>query len=155
MTETEAQNFVNDVLKGLWADWEPTDAQYSLWVRKLLRFQYNKAKVALENWFLETKYTGKQPDINKILKYLSTKRAYDRGILQPEPVKVFELFDQQNPRWRMSFWESSLEALKRREPHEIEREAEQKRLGCNMMYSGNYVLIMDWKRHFEESLLNA
>lgn len=156
MTETEAQNFVNDVLKGLWTDWEITDAQYSLWARRLLRFHYGKAKNTLENWFCEAKRTYKSPPINNILKYLISEKAWDKGTLQREPalpVLAFELFDQENPRRRMKFYESSLAALKRREPHEIEKEAEQTRLGCNELYKCNFVLLMEWKRHFEESLL--
>lgn len=153
MNETEAQNFVEQALKGLWTDWEPSDAQYSLWVRRLLRFQFSKAKESLERWLCEANITYKAPPFNKILKYLSAKKAWDRNISQPEPVKVFELYDQENPKRRMSFWESSLEALKKRDPHEIEQEAQRKRLGCNLMYSCNFVLIMDWKRHFEEGSL--
>lgn len=153
MNETEAQNFIEQVLKGLWPDWEPTDAQYGLWVRRLLRFQFYKAKDALEKWFCETQRTYKIPPINNILKYLSAKKAWDSSKAQPEAVKVFELYDQENPRRRISFWESSLEALKKRDPHEIEQEAQRKRLGCNSMYSGNFVLIMDWKKYFDEGSL--
>jgi hypothetical protein len=140
-------------LKGLWTDWEPSDAQYSLWVRRLLRFQFNKAKDALEKWFCEANRTYKSPPINNILKYLSAKKAYDSSRAQPEAVKVFELYDQENPKRRTSFFESSLEALKRRDPYEIEQEAQRKRIALNVMYSSNFVLIMDWKQYFDEGSL--
>lgn len=149
MTETEAQNFFNEVIKGFWPEWEPTDAQCSLWARKLRRFQYSKAKEAFENWFCEAQRTYKSPPLNNVLKYLSAKKAWDRGILQPEPVKVFELFDQEKPRRKMAFYESSLAALKKRKPHEIEQEAEIRRHGCNAMYSSNWVLCKDWMQYFE------
>ena len=162
MTETEAQTFVSDVLKGLWPDWEPADSMYGLWVRKLLKFDFNKAKHAVGEWLCETKYTKKQPPINKIIQCLLLKKAYDANLVRERstPVKAFEIFceDWQPNHFpggppvkrRYSFWSASLHDLKCRNPQEIEQEAERCRQQYISWCSGNWVVSRDWMQYFEE-----
>ena len=162
MTETEAKSFISDVLKGYWPDWEPTDVIYSLWVWKLRRFDYGKAKQALGEWFSEVDYTKKTPPINKILKFFILQEAHDenRRGARRKPAKVFEVFCED---WQpnhipggppikrhYSAWSASLAELKARDPHEIEQEAERVRQDLINRYSGNWVVNRLWMQYFEE-----
>ncbi len=164
MTETEAQSFVQDVLKGYWPDWEPTDVIYGLWVWKLRKFDYGKAKAVVGELFCEKdyadKYAKKQPPISKILKSLLLKKAY--GSLRrarPEPVLVFEVIceDWQKAQYSIApfkrkygHWEESLAKLKARDPHEIEQEAERCRQWYIRQYGGNWIVNRLWMQYFEE-----
>lgn len=75
MTNNEAEQFVNKVLRGLWPSWKPTDIFLDLWVSKLGNYDYFRAEQELKNWLCETDYITKTPPINKILKYLNAKKA--------------------------------------------------------------------------------
>lgn len=150
MTEIESQQFITEVLKGFWPDWELTDAQYGLWTNRLKRFQYNKAEDALGDWMVETKRTYKFPPINLIIKYLQAKGAYDSRNLKPDAPIVFELRDQESNRYLRPFCESSMRALLRRNPEEIEQEAMRKCADCNSMYGGRWYIIQTWNLHFGE-----
>ncbi len=86
MNETEAQKFIGDVLKGFFPAWETTNAEYKVWVRKLIAFDYNKAERALGDWLSEELFHGKAPKLGKVLKALFSR---DAGIviekkLQPD-----------------------------------------------------------------------
>ena len=163
MTETESQQFVSEILKGFWPDWEPADSMYGLWARKLRKFDFEKAKVAIGDWFTETKITGKRPPLNKIIEGLLIRGAYDKSLRRQEPVLAFEIFCEdwqanQIPggppvKRKSSFWSPTLAKLTRRDPHEIEQEAERCRQQYIGWWGGNWVIVQEWKRYFDESLL--
>lgn len=75
MTDNEATQFIENVLKGLWPSWSPTDMQYGLWISKLRNYDYFKAERELKNWICETDYVAKAPAIGKILKYFNAKKV--------------------------------------------------------------------------------
>ncbi|KKM86150.1 hypothetical protein LCGC14_1281880 [marine sediment metagenome] len=77
MTEPEATQFIEYVLKGLWPTWKPTDIELGLWLWKLKSFDYYKAEVEVKNWLCETLFPTKSPQIGKLLTYLSAHKAGD------------------------------------------------------------------------------
>ena len=162
MTETESQQFVSEVLKGFWPDWEPADSMYGLWAKKLRKFDFNKAKNSLGQWFCEAKNTGKRPPINKIIQYLNTQDVRDGRIRKPEPVKAFEIFCEDWTKTQFSvapfkrkysFWSSTLHELTCRSPQEIEQEAERARQMYIGWFGGNWIVVREWERYFDRSLL--
>ncbi len=165
MTETEAQSIVTDVLKGYWPDWEEADSMYGLWIRKLRKFDFKKAKFLIGEWLCGAKYSKKQPPINKMIQYLLLKKTCDESLRgeRATPVKAFEIYCED---WQAnhfpggppvkrhySFWCASAHELKNRDPHEIEREAERARQKYISWCPGNWVIIQDWKRYFDEALI--
>lgn len=137
------------MLQGFWPDWEPNQAEYKVWARKLDAYDYRKAERAIGDWLSEQSYQGKTPKLGKVLTALSSRNATVK-MPKPEAVKVYELFDQDNPSRRQSFWSRSEIELKSRTEHSYETEAEHKRSVFNAIYGGNWVVIQDWKRYFNE-----
>ena len=150
MTETEAQSFISNVLKGFWFEWEPSNTEYKVWIRKLSNYDYGKAEKALGDWISEREYQGKAPKIGKVLKALGVRNA---GIVavKLEPIKVFELYEQDNPQKRQSFYVGSEKELRKRPAESYENEAEVNRLRFNNFYGGNWIIIQEWKRHFDKA----
>jgi len=70
MTKPEAQNFIEKVLKGLWAEWAPTDIQLSNWMLKLQACEYAKAKNAVENVWRNETIQHRRPPQGKIFEAL-------------------------------------------------------------------------------------
>lgn len=160
MTETEAQSFVQDVLRGYWPDWEPADVIYGLWVRKLRKFDYGKAKIAVGEWFSDVNFTSKRPPVNKIIKSLLIQGCFDQVLRRAEPVMAFEVFceDWQKNKFeggppvkrKYSAWSPTLAKLKYRDPHEIEAEAERCRQLFIGWYGGSWVVNRHWMQYFDE-----
>lgn len=48
MTRAERLHFIDEQLKGLWPQWTPTEAEMSLWMSVLTRFDYGLARTALQ-----------------------------------------------------------------------------------------------------------
>jgi hypothetical protein len=150
MTEIETQNFISQVLQGFWPEWTPTNAEYKVWIRKLQGYHYSKSEKALGEWLSEQEVQGKSPKMGKIFKALSARRTFEIKP-KPESIKVFELFDQDNPRKRQPFFVGSEKELRNRTDQSYESEAEHKRNIFNTLYGGNWVVIQDWKKYFTES----
>jgi hypothetical protein len=150
MTELQAQNFIQATLQGLWPDWEPTDAQYGLWSRKLKRYDYNKAKEAVNEWFCEQTINYKRPPINKILKWVGTKRAHQAINTEDyELITLYELFDP-NSDWRISF------AGKKGQSHQsLEESAAREVKRCESLYKRKLVIRQLWNLKKSESKLRG
>ena len=133
---------------------------YGLWARKLRKFDFEKAKVAIGDWFTEAKNTGRRPPTNKIIQCLLLKKAYDESLRRERstPVKAFGGFcedwqpniDGKPIKRKFSAWSPSLHALKSRDPQEIEGEAERVRQRYINWYGGSWIVTRDWMQYFEE-----
>jgi hypothetical protein len=53
MTEVERLRFVDNELKGLWPQWEPTEAEIEVWMGVLARPTYAVARTAVQQCFRE------------------------------------------------------------------------------------------------------
>ena len=71
MTKLEAQNFIEKILKGLWADWQPTDIQLSNWTQKLQTCDYQRAKFSVENVWRTEKIQHRRPPQGRVFEALS------------------------------------------------------------------------------------
>ena len=71
MTRLEAQGFIEKILKGLWADWQPTDIQLSNWIQKLQTCDYQRAKFSVENVWRTEKIQHRRPPQGRVFEALS------------------------------------------------------------------------------------
>lgn len=71
MTQNEAQNFIKDVLKGLWPEWNATDIQLTNWMQKLRGCDYQRAKFAVENVWRSETIQHRRPPQGRIFEALS------------------------------------------------------------------------------------
>jgi len=149
MTEIEAQNFISSQLQGLWQGWEPTDAQYGLWSRKLKRYDYHKAKEALNEWFCEQTINYKQPPINKILRWFSIKKVF-KTTEKKDPIPDYELFDPEDIAYVLSF--SPAGGKKPWPVQELEVESQRMRKLCSELYGRKLIVRQLWNMK-EGSLL--
>jgi hypothetical protein len=149
VTEKEIQNFVAFVLKGLWPDWTPTTIEYKVWVRKLAGYDYNKSEKALGDWLAEQTIQSRRPNLGKIFTALKTRKAHIVAI-KPDPIKVFELYDQDKPHRKQAFFVGSERELRSRPAQSYEAESESKRKRLNALYGGQWLVLQDWLRHFKK-----
>ena len=141
MTEEQAFQFVDEVLRGLWTGWEPTNAELQLWTKNLVKVLYEPTRQNIYNWFAMQQRPGKRPLIGT-LKHLF---VFDKA-LTSEPVCVFELLEDKGDGSSfekvMSFWAAS-EPKMPCDRHVIEDEAERIRRHCEQLYQKKYVI--RWK----------
>lgn len=158
MTSQEAENFINTELKGLWPDWNPTDAEFKLWSQELMKVDYFPTKSSIDNWYIRQTRLYKRPNLGRLRplfkKIISEKERRE----QNEPVLLYTIVKESNIVER-SFIDSrtgeTVEytsmigqrcSIGRRDmlpadPQVIEIEAEQKRQRFNDLYGGNHIIV--------------
>ena len=161
MTSQEAENFINTELKGLWPDWNPTDAEVRLWLQELMKVDYFPTKSGIDNWYIRQTTTYKRPRLGRLRplfrKIISEKERRE----QNEPVLLYTIVKESNIVER-SFKDfrsgENVEytsmigqefSVGRRDmlpadPRIIEQEAERERERFNEFYGGNHVIIRNW-----------
>lgn len=95
MTTDKANQFVTEVLRGLWEGWEPHDTQIREWVVRLLRFDYDRAEKAVKDLYFDTAYR-KSPPANKVMAALYSKAAIKRTTEQGGPVCIFSVIRERH-----------------------------------------------------------
>ena len=76
--ENEAQNFITEVLCGLWPRWEPKDTELAEWKRRLMPYDYYRGKNAVQDLFFEATQRTIEPPAGKIISILRQK-AFDKN----------------------------------------------------------------------------
>lgn len=61
MDRIETINFIENVLKGLWPDWAPSEAETEVWLGAIGRFDYDVAKTATQQYFSDAGGNYKRP----------------------------------------------------------------------------------------------
>jgi len=141
MTEEQAFQFVDEVLRGLWTGWEPTNAELQLWTKNLVKVLYEPTRQNIYNWFAMQQRPGKRPLIGT-LKHLF---VHDKAMTS-EPVPVFELIEDKGDgvladKGMSFFAPSGLKIPENRAA--IEEYAENVRRNCEHLYRKRYVI--KWK----------
>jgi hypothetical protein len=147
MTNTEALEFVG-LIKSYYPRWEGKDEEFEEWVNRLGRFDFDRAVKALKDYFFENKARTIEPIPGKILRVLRQKAYIIIDTGSKEPIKVFELYQEENPRRKQAFFVGSETELRSRPEQSYEEEAEIKRNRVNQLYGGNWIVIQDWKSYF-------
>jgi hypothetical protein len=91
MTETEAKNFVSEVLKGLWPRWTPKDYEIKGWLERLSPFDFGRAQKAVNNVFFAQESRGIDPPAGRILQALRTSAVVYTEKKKNNPVLLFEI----------------------------------------------------------------
>jgi len=137
MTNAEAQQFIDIVLKSFYPDWNPTDIDFSEWVKRLYYYDYSRAKQAVSDFVFETKIKYKTPPAGNIIGFFKKKGAEIR--VQQErrsndPVVIFEIVPEGRSRGQVfttKTWPDE---------HIIEQMAERAVRRMNLMYQCNHII---------------
>lgn len=92
MTILEANQFVTEVLQGLWSRWKPSNEEFCAWVEKLAIFDYEKARTAVRNVFFNVDSRAIKPPPEKILRQLRRDTSAEFSTAEkfiPEPGEVY------------------------------------------------------------------
>lgn len=93
MTTPEANQFITDVLRGLWQRWEPQDCQIREWSIRLLKFDYGRAEKAVKDLFFSTS-VRKDPPAAKVMMALKENATIKVTTENAEPTLHFSIIKQ-------------------------------------------------------------
>jgi len=91
MTREEAIRFIDEVLKGVWVNWTPTDMQCETWVYVLKTFDYENARQAIRNWSILQEKLWKEPNIAKVKGVLMAAKLKAEGKGANSPVHLYTI----------------------------------------------------------------
>lgn len=96
MIETEAREFVTDVLCGEWSTWKPTNWQIRNWTLVLKDFEYEASVQAVRNYSMTEERKFKEPNIAKIKRLLQAEKNKEMGLKNNEPVHLYTIVKESN-----------------------------------------------------------
>lgn len=157
MTSTEADNFISEVLQGYFPRWKPKQIEITGWKERLLSYDYNKAKRAVNNLFFGSESRGIDPPAGRILQALKAYAYTNAEKSKNEPVLLFTIVKESNIRQRSykhpvtgeTIEYTTYDGQKFSAPtpkevpcrEEIERQAENMRMKFNETYGGNHIVV--------------
>jgi hypothetical protein len=145
--KAETEQFISEVLGGLWPRWEPKKEEIDGWIFHLQPFDFLSAKHATNDLFFKITTRSIEPPAAKILACLrQTKRSPE----QSEPVLLYTIMKESvyreghNPaQYGKEFWVGSQKQVPA--PEVIERMAERSRQQGIKIYGENCVIIRNWE----------
>jgi hypothetical protein len=95
MTRDERMRFIDDELKGLWPQWEPTEAEIRVWMGTLSRPAYELARRAAQQCFCERAGNFRRPMPGPFLEKLKllTPRAASQAVRDIQTDTFVECLD--------------------------------------------------------------
>jgi len=165
MTSQEAENFINTELKGLWPDWNPTDAEFKLWSQELMKVDYFPTKSSIDNWYIRQTRPFKRPSLGRLRPLFRKIISEQQRREQNEPVLLYTIVKESNIVER-SFKDSRTgedveytSMIGQRcsighrdrlpaDPQVIEVEAERERERFNNLYGGNHIIVRNWEKFY-------
>ncbi len=82
MNRLEQERFIEKEIKGLWPQWEATDAELRLWMSELAAFDYSLARTAAQACFAEQTVNYHRLVLGK---FVERARALSRRTSRPQP----------------------------------------------------------------------
>ncbi len=79
MTKLEVERFVEEEVKGLYPQWDATDAELRVWMSSLMPFDYGPARVAAQACFREQTINSRRPILGRFLACLRALSPRARG----------------------------------------------------------------------------
>jgi|SRR3990167_3009738 len=139
MTKTEAQQFIDLVLKQFWDTWNPNDAQVGVWVSVLTRYDYEGSENALRRWYATTEKLGRVPTLGSLRKLfvVSPKDKQDK-IASRDSHKEFGLA-RKDAMHKITWFFINTGRI--REDKKIAEDAEKARKRAEQLYGGEWVII--------------
>jgi len=143
MTSNEAEQFIEQVLKGLWPRWQPHDEEIRGWKARLQHYDYEKSRASLNNLFFSSSTRGIEPPPGKIINALRKARQKqidkERGCVLFYTLVREHLFNAGKRRGMKFYGKEGCD------PAAIENEAENMREKCNALYGCNHIIIRNWE----------
>ena len=147
MKKEQAEQFIKEVLCGLWPRWEPKKEEMDGWIERLLFFEYGPAKQAVNNIFFESAtIRGIEPPAGKVLNAI--RKTQQRPSVKGEPILLYTIIKERlfnagaNPRiYGKGFYVGNLSIS----AVAIERMAESNRQWASQMYNENHIIIRNWE----------
>jgi hypothetical protein len=146
MTNDQANQFVSEVLRGLWQRWEPQDEEIRGWVVRLIRFDYGRAQKAVNDLFFSTPNRVNPPP-QKVMAALKNKALIPVSKEESGPVIIFSIIKERylnEGRSRFLYERRYCVSNRRDVParEEIERRAGIIQGKHNELYGENHVVIL-------------
>ena len=139
MTNIEAKNFIENKLKQLFPQWAPTDLEYSEWLKRLFRYDYNKAVKAITDFVFERSINYKTPPTGKIFAMLKATAIDKTATRQREPLLVYEII-KKGRKYGFKFSLPSGNEPNESQKKALEIEAENIRLNMDRMYGFEHII---------------
>ncbi len=79
MTKLEVERFIEEEVKGLWPQWDATDAELRVWMSSLAPFDYGRARAAAMACFREQTVNSRRPILGRFLECLRVLSPRARG----------------------------------------------------------------------------
>ncbi len=146
MDYKEKEGFIESVLKGLWPDWEPKDAETRVWLWVLSKFDYEIAKVAAEQYFSEETGNWKRPKPAKFIAKANVllQRAGKSTPQEERKTDTYVYCQEHAEKPERIGWEVPIFTLKLKdqyEPDYVSQAAEQARQQHEEVYGGHWITI--------------
>ena len=135
MTESEAMEFIEKILKSHWPNWTFSGEETLVWIRELRKYNYNLAKVAVNNFYMSQTKQGK-PAPAHLLMALTKNARVQQQKQSNEPVLLFEIIKEGRKRGQRFF-----QNLPKPSNQEIEACSERGRMAFNALYGGNHYVV--------------
>lgn len=72
MLETEALEFVEEVILPVWPRWKPSHYEKLIWAKKFKPFSYSDAQAGFERYYTSQDYTIQRPKPEAVLRHLTS-----------------------------------------------------------------------------------
>ncbi|MBP7053098.1 MAG: hypothetical protein KBE65_18995 [Phycisphaerae bacterium] len=79
MTQVERQRFIEEEVKGLYPQWEPTDAELRAWMSRLAPLDYGRARAAIQACFSEQATNFRRPVLGRFLEHARSLSRGEKG----------------------------------------------------------------------------
>jgi hypothetical protein len=140
MNDLQAAEIV-DVLRSHWPTWKFEGEELNVWVEKLRRYDYGRAKAAINNFYMAQTRQGK-PAPGNILATLRQNAVDEQGMDQNiGPVLLYEIIKDSQPKGQKFFAN-----IPRNVPpkEDIEKMSDVMRQNFDDLYGGEHVVVRHW-----------
>jgi len=149
MTYEERLRFIDREIKGLWPQWEPTDAELRVWMSCLEPLDYGAARAAAQACFAEQTVNYHRPVLGK---FLDRVRALSRRAAGPAPTpqgpttEVFlECLEAPPDRPHLVGVHKAVSvpaAAQDRDPDHLRASVEPLRVRFEQLYGGHWIVVV-------------
>lgn len=142
MTNEEAIMIIEKVIQAHWPNWKFAVEETAVWVQRLRNYDYNRAKTAINNFYMRQTRQGKPPPANLLMALRKNARLPEQTEKTNEPVPLFEIIKKDRKRGQRFFW-----YLKKQKPDNqvIEDYSERQRKNFNNLYGGEHYVVRHWE----------
>jgi len=144
MTDAEAVNLIETVFVAHWPNWIFSPEETAVWVANLRRYDFAKAKAAINNFYMSQTRQGKPAPGQLLMALRKNARIHSEKRIN-EPVRLFEIIAEGKNRGQNFFRNQPIPA-----DQEIEETAEGYRKAFNILYGDNHIIIRHWDRPPED-----